>query len=123
MSAPNKSTVLSHAITEGRARDAGPARQQYAPAPARPAEPAPSEHFLGRQHLGQPWCANWRRFAKDMTRIGHRVHEATARDGWGGPAVTIPRAEFQTVMRATNVPLDWHEVGDFIMAYPAPAWV
>lgn len=92
-------------------------------AKACPPYPPPSKCFLAREHLGQPWGADWLRFEADMTRIGMTIHEAQTPGGWGGPAVSVPRAQVFAVIAATGVGLEHHGVGEMVVLYPAPAWI
>lgn len=92
-------------------------------AKACPPSPPPSESFLTRQHLGRPWGQAWTRFEQDMRRIGLVVHEAATPGGWGGPSITVPRAQLDAVVSATHVVLEHHNVGTYVSVYPAVVWV
>lgn len=83
-----------------------------------------SPEFRARVHLGQPWCSHWRRFERNMHKLGLEIHECAGPGGWGGPAVTIPLAMLDRIIGATRVKLDHHaEAGDHVMLYPAPVWI
>jgi hypothetical protein len=80
---------------------------------------SPTMEFRRREHLGLPWADHWNRFAADMENLGLKVHECAGPRGWGGPAVTVLRSEFASVVRGTNVLLDSHEEGEHVVLYPA----
>jgi len=80
---------------------------------------SPTAEFRRREHLGLPWADHWIRFERDMRKLHLHVHECAGPNGWGGPAVTVPRSEFAGVVRATNVRVDHHDVGESVTLYPA----
>jgi hypothetical protein len=58
-------------------------------------------------------------FVTDMTTAGYKPFHYNGRFYYKGPAVTVDRNDLQDVIRATEVKLQWDEMGrDDVVVYP-----
>ncbi len=59
-------------------------------------------------------------FTQDMEDAGFETEHYRGRFYWEGPAVRVDcRAAFQEIMQATDVPLQWDDLGLGWIVYPA----
>lgn len=63
------------------------------------------------------------RFVKDMRRASYAPRDYHGRNYYHGPAVECPAMEeFQAIMRATSLTLQWDDLGKGRIVYPILGW-
>ena len=62
--------------------------------------------------------SRYNKFAKDMKTAGFKPYHYRGRFYYEGPAVNCDQEEFQTVLGATKIPVQWDDMGLGKVVYP-----